>query len=371
MKYSHLFQTLSIDTRKLDDKKEQTGNKIKYITAYVNNWLYVVTNRPTIKNINFVDCMCNAGIYMDGDLTTALEALLLFAIFAKDHRDKKFHVFLNDISLERVNICKSICENMQETMNIPDNVIIHYDNQDVNSYIEDYSVFDKYLMRDEATIFFVDPYDLGTVIIEKVAKLSKRYYCEIIFNVFTSDLVRNGKDERISKCVGNEEIAGKGALLDYVSDQLKVGYIKYCFAYEFRNSKNTELYRIFFATPHKRGLEKLKEAIWETFDGKEYFRNQDPSMQQITLFTECGEDVIQLDFHASKAKRLLVNEFAGKTVHYPVIELFLLEKSMLKSSDLITNVIKPLIQNGIIRKIGTVNGNNFKEDKYQFAEDNR
>jgi len=371
MNYNYLISTLKIDIRKLDVKKEQTSNKIKYITSYVKNWLFVVTNRPTIKYINFIDCMCNAGMYSDGDLTTALEVLIQFAVFALMKRDKEFHIFLNDNSTARVDICKKICEYLQSSMNIPDNVIIHYSYQDVNSYIEDYSIFDKYLIRDASTIFFVDPYDLGTVVIEKVAKLPKRYYSEIIFNVFTSDLVRNGQDERISKCVGNEEIVGKSALLDYVSDQLKVGRIQYSFAYEFRNSKNTELYRIFFATPHKRGLEKLKEAIWETFEGKEFFRNQDPSMQQITLFNACGEELIQLDFHASKAKRLLIYEFAGKTVPYPVIELFLLEKSMLKSTDLISNVIKPLMQNGIIRKIGIVSGNNFKEDKYQFVEDNQ
>jgi len=369
MNYRDLLVTLSIDFRKLDDKKEQTSNKIKYITSYVINWLYVVTNRPSVKYINFVDCMCNAGMYLDGDLTTALEVLIQFAVFATKYSEKEFHIFLNDNSIARVDICRKIIEHLQENMNIPQNVIIHYNCQDVNSYIEDHTIFDKFLIRDAATIFFVDPYDLGTVVIEKVAEISKRYYCEIIFNVFTSDLVRNGQDERIAKCVGNEDISGKGALLDYISKQLKVGKIEYCFAYEFRNSKNTELYRIVFATPHKRGLEKLKEAIWETFDGKEFFRNPDPSGSPITLFSECGEDLIQLDFHASRAKRLLMNEFCGKDVDYPVIELFLLEKTMLKASDFLSSVIKPLINSGIILKMGLVKSNNFKEDRYRFVKE--
>ena len=147
MNYNYLISKLKIDIRKLDVKKEQTSNKIKYITSYVKNWLVVVTNRPTIKYINFIDCMCNAGMYTDGDLTTALEVLIQFAVFALMKRDKEFHIFLNDNSTARVDICKKICEYQQSSMNIPDNVIIHYSCQDVNSYIEDYTIFDKYLIR--------------------------------------------------------------------------------------------------------------------------------------------------------------------------------------------------------------------------------
>jgi len=62
----------------LDEKKEQTTYKIDYITKYVEKWLYVVANVPGIKNINFIDCMCNAGIYQDGDLGYSMRVLELF-----------------------------------------------------------------------------------------------------------------------------------------------------------------------------------------------------------------------------------------------------------------------------------------------------
>lgn len=151
--------------------------------------------------------------------------------------------------------------------------------------------------------------------------------------------------------------------------KLKVGKINYSFAFEFRNSKNTELYRIVFATPHEKGLEKVKDAIWETFEGREFFRTQVPKDGQLSLFDRDMEEESQLDYHACAAKRRLTKVFCGKVVDYSAIEIFLLEKTMLKASDLLTTVIKPLISNGIILKQGKVSKSNFKHDSYRFIKE--
>ena len=58
---------LSANIKMLDEKKSQTTQKIKYVSKYIEKWLYVVTNIDQVHNINFVDCMCNAGVYKDGE----------------------------------------------------------------------------------------------------------------------------------------------------------------------------------------------------------------------------------------------------------------------------------------------------------------
>ena len=72
----------------LDEKKEQTTYKIKYVSKYIENWLYVVTNIAEVKNISFVDCMCNAGVYLDGETGTAIKVLQHFIMFAPQLPDK-------------------------------------------------------------------------------------------------------------------------------------------------------------------------------------------------------------------------------------------------------------------------------------------
>ena len=88
----------------LDDKKEQTTYKIKYVSHYIENWLYVMTNIDQVKNINFIDCMCNAGVYADGETGTSIKVLEYFNEFAPKHPDKEFHLILNDINTDRITV---------------------------------------------------------------------------------------------------------------------------------------------------------------------------------------------------------------------------------------------------------------------------
>lgn len=70
----------------LDKKKPQTTNKIKYVKSYVENWLRVLCNAKYTEGINFIDCMCNAGVYKDGDFCTSIEVLKLFIVSASIHK---------------------------------------------------------------------------------------------------------------------------------------------------------------------------------------------------------------------------------------------------------------------------------------------
>lgn len=81
----NLINDLNIDVSQLDDKKQQTTYKIKYIKEYINGWIQVSVNRPKIQYINFIDCMCNAGIYADGDFGTSIEVLRIFIKIAKNY----------------------------------------------------------------------------------------------------------------------------------------------------------------------------------------------------------------------------------------------------------------------------------------------
>ena len=78
--------------------------KIKYVKHYVERWALIQAERSTINKINFVDCMCNAGIYKDGDFCTALEVISAFNVLAEkpDYQAKEFVVYLNDISADRI-----------------------------------------------------------------------------------------------------------------------------------------------------------------------------------------------------------------------------------------------------------------------------
>lgn len=370
MNYTHLINELNIKLKNLDKKKQQTDYKIRYIIEYIKRWLQVNIHRQEIKDINFVDCMCNAGIYQDGDLCTSMEVLKLFADVANTNPDKRFNLFINDKDQTRIDICSKIVKKLLSSGEFP-NIYITIHSMDVNEYLQNYKLFNKYFGYGGATVLFVDPYDFGTVIIERLTSFIVKYYCEVIFNLFTSDYIRNGIDDRIRSCIGDTEIIDKYDLIEYIVSSLKVGKMKFVFSYQFRTSTNTELYQIIFATPHIKGLEVLKEALWEIFNGKFYHRNYTVNPKQLSFFTDDDDRQALLIEHASTAKYLLEGKFAGRTVSYEDIKLFLIENTMMRATDFLSNVLKPLIKEKIVIKQGIPkNISNYKDDKYIFKEIN-
>jgi len=362
-----LIDKLGIDVSKLDEKKEQTTYKIKYIAKYVESWVLVNENRASVTSINFIDCMCNAGIYKDGDLSTAVEVFKLFIQAAIKHPEITFNLLLNDLIIERIEICSQIIAEISESHQ-PSNLVVSTSCQDVNDYVAG-------LRRKMAnlgfgaTILYVDPYNLTTVDVKKLSDLlkHKEIYCEVLFNLDTQHFVRDKDDGRISQCFDGLSISTKDDLLQATEHFLRVGAINHVFGYKFHNMNDVELYQIVFATPHLRGLEKLKDAIWEVFKGKEHHRNIKGFAMQTTLWNE-SEIEDRVSKYAPDAREIVMRYFSGKScVNYEDIEAYIIENTMLAANHIIQSVLKPLIKDGRVEKLNLVgNRNNYHDDKYNF-----
>jgi len=355
----------------LDPKRPQTTYKIKYVSTYVEKWLYVMAhNNPPA--INFIDCMCNAGIYRDGDIGTSMLVLELFIKVAKAHENIKFNLFLNDKNKDRLDIIQEIINKFHTTK--LKNLAIHIENKDVNDYLSDTNYFSGNCKSfGSATLLFVDPYDFGTVKKQSLIAFLKEYYCELFFNLFTSDFIRNSKDEqnnkKIIECWGNEvaQIKTNDEFVNYIRNELKVGNIKNTFAYAFRIMTNAEIYQILFFTPHIRGLEKIKEAYWDIFKGKEVHRNEQENTSgqvQVSFFTEQDDEKNRLEQRSKSARNLLLTQFKNIEDDYSVFATYLLENTMLTKDHLLKNVFKPLISEGKIIKRNITSKQNFTNDKY-------
>ncbi len=362
MKTDDWITELQIPLKSLDTKKQQTEYKIRYVTEYVSQWLYVCTNTSRFSNINFIDCMCNSGIYSDNELCTSMRVLELFIDKALKYPMKRFNLFLNDYCPEKIDACRKVSERLSNKK--PPNIYVNFDNKDVNVYLQD-KILTEETKLNAATILYIDPYDIGTVKIDCVKSFVQSNYCEVLFNLFTSDYVRNGIDSRIVNCLGIVEPLSKDDLVTSFINEIKVSHLKFAFSYKFHNSKNTELYQIIFFTPHKVGLKKLKDALWSVFNGKYYHKNTDTERYSQSLFTEDDEKDSLLGIHSEQAQTDLLKKFEGLEKSYEDIEEFLIERTMMRSSDVIRRVLKPLITKGKIVKCGTVkHKTNYKKDKY-------
>lgn len=355
-------EIIKLEKAHLTDKKEHTRHKIQYVREYVKQWLFVACNREN-DNINFIDCMSNAGIYLDGELCTAVEVLNIFCDFAKSNTEKQFNVLFNDIDTDKIRIAKQICDLVCPTL--PKNVHTFFDAKDVNNYLSSikssYNIFDYPSM----TIMYVDPFDFRTVHIPTLKNYILHSYCEVIFNLFTSDFVRNGTDAGITKSLGgNYTFADKQELWEFISRELTVGKMKYCLSYPFRNRNNTELYQIMFITPSDKGLDKLKQAIWNTFNGQDYYRTVETSQAQLSLFSTEDDKEYRAKQYGAEAFELIKAKFGNKTVTYQQLSEFILARSILMSSQIISYILKPYIAQGKIIKKNLGNKSNYTKDSY-------
>ena len=365
---------MGIDESNLDEKAEQTTYKIRYVARYVRQWVRIEANRKEIQQINFIDCMCNAGVYKDGDACTALEVIEDFNGLAKQFPSKKFVVYLNDIDKERIKIFDKIYQKYilpQKSSNLR----VHSKNKDVNDYLDmiaaDSQNKQGLFAYGKCNLIYVDPYNFGTVQISKLHAILENNYCELLFNLFTSDYVRNiAKDTgRIQKCLGGFKPATKDEFINYVTRELHVGHVKFTFSYSFHTMKNVELYQILYATPSIRGLEVLKDSLWDVFGGEEFHRNHVPKtsdVEQISMFDFLDPEEQRLREYAQEAKHLIYEEFKSQTVEYAVIEQKILEETMLKKSQIIKHVLKPMITDGKLEKHNDAGKANFTKDNYTF-----
>lgn len=252
---------------------------------------------------------------------------------------------------------------------------VHSKNKDVNDYLDmiaaDSQNKQGLFAYGKCNLIYVDPYNFGTVQISKLHAILENNYCELLFNLFTSDYVRNiAKDTgRIQKCLGGFKPATKDEFINYVTRELHVGHVKFTFSYSFHTMKNVELYQILYATPSIRGLEVLKDSLWDVFGGEEFHRNHVPKtsdVEQISMFDFLDPEEQRLREYAQEAKHLIYEEFKSQTVEYAVIEQKILEETMLKKSQIIKHVLKPMITDGKLEKHNDAGKANFTKDNYTF-----
>ena len=353
-----------------DKKKEQTSKKVEFIKKYIELYLYVQLHRDEIRNIIFIDSMCNAGIYEDGDLCSSMEVLSLFIQNANKFPRCNFYLIVNDKNLKRVACTEWLFYKIRTLCGDYVNIKFYKFNEDVNDFLTQFDELKDIGInkgKENAMILFVDPYNFRSVKFENIISFLNDRYCELFYNVFSSDFTRNK-----AKYANNGDVLGfpskydAEALIKNIRDRLKITkHIKYCFSYTFKTKKRNTLYHIVYATPNGKGLKKLKEAIVDVFhDNIEHVNKANNA--QMSLFTAEIETTSNKQNYAIEAREKLCSYFCDKEVRYDEIEIYVLENTILSENDIIQLCLRPLINERKIEKLNIVGARNYKQDRYKF-----
>ena len=117
-------------TNKLFDKvSSHTINKFKLIATYTRDWAYKLLNFPEGEGIIFIDCMCNAGKYIDSDSGEYIDGTAILVakellIAANKYSNKKVRLFFNDYNNDKIEHLKKELSSLLQSA--PENFSIHF-----------------------------------------------------------------------------------------------------------------------------------------------------------------------------------------------------------------------------------------------------
>ena len=238
---------------------------------------------------------------------------------------------------------------------------------DVEEYLPRIGKVERLKKFETALLLFADPYN-ARVSLSLLTDFLMTHYCELIYNCFTSDVRRNVSDPVIAEKFG--VTLQKGQSIDPIVEKgLRVNKKCYVFSYSFRIRNGAELYKIYFATPNIKGLEKLKDVLWKVFEGNLYHQNTKVDTQageQLSLFGQSENEEMNASAFAADACHLIERDCAGKLFSYDEIERVLLERTMLREGQIVSLVLKPMVKDGRLIKCNrNVSPQKYKKDFYR------
>jgi three-Cys-motif partner protein len=120
----------------------------------------------------------------------------------------------------------------------------------------------------------------------------------------------------------------------YKRQLIDAGGAEYVLSFEMRDIRNGTDYYLFFATKDRKGLEKMKDAMWRV-DGNGGHQFRDPQYPDQPLLIEVGPDFTVL-------RKAVTAQFGGRAVYIEELEQFVLEQTAFRLSDLRTPVLAPM-----------------------------
>lgn len=360
-----------------------TSKKIEYVARYVDKWLYVIENISS--RIFFIEAMCNAGIYKNNFLSTAIEVLNVFIRHAQKHQDRNYYLFCNDYDKKKIKTLTILKDYMLSILRSKGihNIYMYVDCADASEYIRGLNLKLKpYRGAKSSTLLYVDPYNILTEELGRaILDFSNKVYSEILINFFSSDIVRNinnqaavNKSEEIHRfikgfCNIEDDTSDESEIRKaFISRMLSSNYLNYYHDFIMKNSTNITLYHLIYFTPNLRGLEKIKDTTYKLF---KTYRDYDPKRSleyyTIDLFGKSPED-----YACDEAMEIILQHARlSRTREYTFrqIEEILLQESVIPLGLIINGVLRPLIKGRKVEKRNLKGPKNFKEDSYLFMAD--
>ncbi|MBK9034381.1 MAG: three-Cys-motif partner protein TcmP [Myxococcales bacterium] len=189
------------------------------------------------------------------------------------------------------------------------------------------------------TFAFIDPFGWKGVPFALVKEILANPSCEVFVNFMFEEINRFIKHEdqpnNFDELFGTSRWRGVLSITDigerrnflhglYLSQLRDAAGARYVRSFEMRNKNDATDYFLFFATNSRKGIEKMKEAMWKVDESGEFRFSDATNPAQVLLF-EKQPDFLEL-------RRQLLARFGGKTVTVGEVEEFVLAETSFRET---------------------------------------
>ena len=271
--------------------EEHTKAKHTILRIYLEAWLPIMGMRINGQLLNrrlvLVDAFCGPGVYMKGEPgspTIMLNAFLNHASRAKIEAELVY-VFIDEDGsrIERLE------QEIAKLGKLPDQVKIdrihgRYEDE-FRAVLDDIEKQGKALAP---TFAFIDPFGYSDAPMNLTGRFLQFERCEVLIYVPFPDINRflsiPAQEPALNALFGGEDWKAAKAL----SGEKRIQYLHDLFRQKLESVRSFQIvsskhaargYHLFFGTNHKRGLERMKEAMWKVdpVGGQRFQDSTDPN----------------------------------------------------------------------------------------------
>jgi three-Cys-motif partner protein len=296
-----------------------TKAKHEILGRYLGAWFAILGSK--IPRIIYIDGFCGPGKYLggeDGSPIIALKEALKQPVL----RNSKVSFLFIDERADRIDHLKNEIDHLKsETsfLTIPPNF---YVDAKVNEFENTLTTILDDLQKDghhlAPTFAFVDPFGFKGAPFSLIKRLLENSKTEVFVNIMVDFINRfiehptpithqhikqllGASDTEIDQIINSQDRIS--AFRQFYQNKLRQ-YAKFVRFFEMRDYRNKVIYYLFFASNHRLGHKKMKEAFWKV-DSQSGFKFSDR--------TDPKQDVLfELDPSMS-LKEVLKKHFAGTT----------------------------------------------------------
>lgn len=303
----------------MEEAKPHTIKKFEIINNYVDGWARKILGyngrdgQSGSKGIIYIDCMSNAGMYVDehGNQVegTALRVAKTIQDIISNYPDKEALLFFNDYDQGKIDVLKKYLEDFHLGDDDNTQLTIVYDCGDRDEFLAKLEpiLIQKYYGYN--TLLIYDPYK-ATLSWEAITPYINRWG-EVIINHMVSDTTRGAKQAKNASVkqkyqetyqrtieeiieLGTDKAKLEKIIVDIIKDSADPNYNTFIASFPFFTRKNGLLYNLIFCTHNVAGIKLFKHMAWDAFGGKSSMKKTDEDSGQLRIDFE-SMDFIQPD----------------------------------------------------------------------------